>query len=160
MYEGRILTSEYDAIDSILTEIRANHTEYALSPTSGVCRLGRAEPKHADYVRLVCACARECSANVDGLVRERKTRTQRANPEEETCPTVLNCVWDCNLHAWKVGKLVTEHRGHFARNVGNRRCQLSRGIVSGRVWLMHNCLRTRSVQRKRDSVASKRCQMT
>ena len=63
LYEGRILTSEYDAIDKILNEIRANHTEYALSPTSGVCRLGRAEPKHADYVRLVCACARECGTS-------------------------------------------------------------------------------------------------
>jgi hypothetical protein len=114
LYEGRILTREFHGIDKVVHSIRKNHTECALSPTQRLYQTGTEGEGQNFYRRLVCACARE-SDNSNGSIRERKTRTQRTSDHSETCPVCINLIWDSNIRAWKVGKLVTEHRTHFAR---------------------------------------------
>jgi hypothetical protein len=110
LYTGRILSYKHSDIERIVNGIRRNHTESFLSPKTRVTL-----SPSLNYVRLVCGHGREEDL---AEFRERKTRTQRADAEDDCCPVAINLVWGQvrpGVSAWRVSKLVTGHQSHIAR---------------------------------------------
>jgi len=104
------LSFEHSDIEVIVNQIRHDHTESFLSPTSRLSYNATLR-----RVRLVCSHGREADV---AEVRERKTRTQRADDGSDGCPACLNIFWSQvrpTVFAWRVGKIVTGHKDHIAR---------------------------------------------
>jgi len=108
--QGRILSFDHSDISKIINDIRRNHSESFLSSKTGLTY----KPSLSN-IRLVCNHGRD--ANVAEF-RERKTRRQLANTEDDGCPCCLNLVWiqaRPSVYAWRVGTINTSHQNHIAR---------------------------------------------